>query len=112
MHEFTITRSLVTIACEAAAGRRVHCVKLDIGKLSGVVPDAIAFCFDAATQGTVLEGAQLNIRQIDGRARCRDCSAEFTVETMFGCCRCGSRRLMLMAGEELDLRAIELEEAV
>jgi hydrogenase nickel incorporation protein HypA/HybF len=111
MHELTITRNLITIVGEAAAARRVRCVMLDVGKLSGVMPSAIAFCFDAATQGTALDGARLDIRLIEGRARCADCTAEFLVETIFARCACGSHRITLVAGEELNVRAMELEEA-
>lgn len=111
MHELAITRNIVAIVGEAAAGRRVRRVMLDVGKLSGVMPDAIAFCFDAVAQGTALDGARLDIRQIDGRASCGDCGAEFAAETVFARCKCGSRRVTLIAGEELDIKAMELEEA-
>jgi hydrogenase nickel incorporation protein HypA/HybF len=111
MHELAITRNIVAIVGEAAAGRHVRRVMLDVGKLSGVIPDAIAFCFDAVVQGTELDGARLDIRQIDGRARCEVCSAEFAIVTTFARCECGSPRIVLLAGEELDVRAMELEEA-
>ncbi len=47
MHELGVTRNVVAIVDEAAKGRRVGRVTLKIGKLSGVVSDAVAFCFDA-----------------------------------------------------------------
>jgi hydrogenase nickel incorporation protein HypA/HybF len=111
MHELAITRSIVAIVGEAAAGRRVRRVMLDVGRLSGVMADSIAFCFDAVAQGTALEGARLDIRQIDGRASCVDCGTEFAADTIFARCTCGSRRVVLLAGEELDVKAMELEEA-
>jgi Zn finger protein HypA/HybF involved in hydrogenase expression len=43
MHELGITRNIVAIVADAANGRRVRCVTLEIGKLSGVMKDAIAF---------------------------------------------------------------------
>jgi Zn finger protein HypA/HybF involved in hydrogenase expression len=46
MHELAITRNIVAIVGEAARGRRVTRVTLEIGKLSGVMADAVAFCFD------------------------------------------------------------------
>jgi hydrogenase nickel incorporation protein HypA/HybF len=111
MHELAITRNIVAIIGEAAAGRRVRRVMLDVGKLAGVMPDAIAFCFDAVAQGTVLDGARLDIRQIDGRAGCDDCGSEFAAESIVVRCTCGSRRVRLIAGEELDIKAMEIEEA-
>ena len=47
MHELALTREIVAIVCEAAGGRRVHKVTLEIGQLSCVMPEAIEFCFDA-----------------------------------------------------------------
>ena len=41
----------------------------------GVMPDAIRFCFDVVAQGSALDGAALDIVEIPGRARCRDCGA-------------------------------------
>jgi len=111
MHELSITRNIVAIASEAAQGRRVRRVTLEVGKLSGVVPDALAFVFDVAAEGTALEGASLDIRAIEGRARCSDCGAEFPTATLFDACACGSRRTVQLAGEELNVKSIETEEA-
>ena len=36
--------------------------------------DAIAFCFPVVAEGTALAGAELDIRHIDGRAKCHDCA--------------------------------------
>ena len=80
MHELGITRNIVAIVGEAAGGRRVTRVTLEIGKLSGVMADAVAFCFDVVAQGTALEGASLEILEIDGRARCEACGIEFDAE--------------------------------
>lgn len=66
MHELSLTREIVSIACEAAAGQRVHTITLDIGQLACVSPDALEFCFDAVAQGTLAEGARLLIRRTDG----------------------------------------------
>jgi len=111
MHELGISRNIVAIVSEAARGRRVVRVTLEIGKLSGVMADALAFCFDATTVGTVLEGAVLDIREIDGRARCLRCQAEFDIATLLDACRCGSRQLKHVAGQELNVKSMELEEA-
>jgi hydrogenase nickel incorporation protein HypA/HybF len=110
MHELSVTRNIVAIVGEAARGRRVSRVTLEIGKLSGVMAEAVAFCFDIVAAGTALEGAMLDIRQLDGRARCQDCGAEFATETIFTPCPCGSRRSVRLQGEELNIKTMELEE--
>jgi hydrogenase nickel incorporation protein HypA/HybF len=111
MHELGITRNIVAIVGDAARGRAVRCVTLEIGKLSGVMSDAIVFCFDVAAVGTPLEGARLEILEIDGRARCEVCDAEFAITSLFTPCGCGSRRLVRLSGEELNIKSMELKEA-
>jgi hydrogenase nickel incorporation protein HypA/HybF len=111
MHELSITRNIVAIVDEAARGRRVCRVMLQIGKLSGVMPDAVLFCFDIVAQGTALHGARLDIEEIEARARCDTCGGESSLPHLGASCPCGSRRLTLIQGEELKIRTIELEEA-
>ena len=83
MHELGIVRNIVAIVGEAAKGRRVRRVSIEVGELSGVMTDAIAFCFEVVARGTLVEGAALEIREIEGRARCDACGAEFATETLF-----------------------------
>jgi hydrogenase nickel incorporation protein HypA/HybF len=111
MHELSITRNIVAIVSDCAQGRKVRRVTLEVGKLSGVMTDAIAFCFDVVAHGTVLEGASLDIIEVEGRARCTSCDAEFDMPTLYAACACGSRRLDRLQGEELKIKTMELEEA-
>ncbi|MEH1871849.1 hydrogenase maturation nickel metallochaperone HypA [Nostoc sp.] len=109
MHELGITQNIVAIVTEHAKGAKVQRVLLEIGKLSAIMPDAIQFCFDICTQGTVLEGATLEILEIPGLGRCRQCGAEISLDKPFGICNCGSGRLDLITGEELKIKEIEIE---
>lgn len=111
MHELAITCNIVDLVDEAANNRRVRRVTIEVGALSGVMSDAIAFCFDEVARGTALEGATLDIRQIEARARCRDCDAEFATPALYTPCTCGSIRLVRLQGEELNIKSMELEEA-
>ncbi|WP_017315142.1 hydrogenase maturation nickel metallochaperone HypA [Mastigocladopsis repens] len=110
MHELGITQNIVAIVSEYANGTKVRRVLLEIGKLSAILPDAVQFCFDVCTQGTVLEGAKLDILETPGLAKCHQCGAEIPLEKPFGSCRCGSVHLDLIAGEELKIKEIEIEE--
>ena len=111
MHEMGITQNIVSIVSEHAASRRVTRVRLEIGKLSAVMPDAVRFCFDVVSKGTVLEGAHLEIVEISGAAKCRSCGQEFPLDQPVGRCACGSRDLARLAGEELNIKEMELEAA-
>jgi hydrogenase nickel incorporation protein HypA/HybF len=110
MHELGITQNIVAIAAEHAQGAKVQRISLEIGKLSAIMPEAILFCFDVCCQGTVLEGAILEIIEIPGLARCRQCGAEVPLEQPFGICSCGSIELDVIAGEELKIKEMEIEE--
>jgi hypothetical protein len=46
MHELSISQGIVESVCDAVPDGRVLAVTVEIGKLSGVVPDAVRFCFD------------------------------------------------------------------
>lgn len=61
MHELGLTTELVAICVEHAQGRRVTRVRLEIGARAAVMPDALRFCFDVVSEGTVVEGALLEI---------------------------------------------------
>jgi hydrogenase nickel incorporation protein HypA/HybF len=111
MHELAITFGIVELVAEAARGRKVQRVTLEIGKLSGVVPAAIAFCFPEVARGTTAEAAFLDISEVEGRARCEACGNEFSMADLLAVCQCGSTRCRPVAGEELNLKSIELEEA-
>lgn len=111
MHELGITRNIVSIVSEHAKDKRVTRVRLEVGKLSAVMPDALLFCFDVAAKGTVLEGAELEIIEIPGQATCRECGTEVALESLVTACTCGSRNLERRSGEELNIKEMELEAA-
>ena len=110
MHELGITQNIVSIVSEHAKGKKVKRVLLEIGQLSAIMPDAVKFCFDVCSQGTVLENAKLEIIEIPGLAVCRQCGTEIALEKPFGKCNCGNTKLDLTAGEELKIKEIEVEE--
>ncbi|NIQ95142.1 MAG: hydrogenase maturation nickel metallochaperone HypA, partial [Desulfuromonadales bacterium] len=89
MHEVGITQSIIEIAEQHArrenAGR-IASVTVEIGTLSGVVPESVEFCFEACTSGTLAEGASLIIKRIQGRGRCGDCGDEFDLDTYTFAC--------------------------
>jgi hydrogenase nickel incorporation protein HypA/HybF len=109
MHELGITQNIIAIVSEKAGERKVRRVTLEIGKLSAIVPDAIRFCFDLCAEGTVLEGAQLEIREIDGRGSCSSCGSEMELNLMAGQCKCGSLDIKCTQGQELNIKEMEVD---
>ena len=110
MHELSITRNVVAIVAEHAAGKRVTRVRLEIGSLSAVMPDAIRFCFDICASDTALAGARLEIDEIPGRGRCGACKSEVAMGVPAGRCPdCGAAGLEVIAGQELNIKEMEVE---
>jgi hydrogenase nickel incorporation protein HypA/HybF len=110
MHEMSIIQSVVEICEGHAGGRRVTDVVLEIGGLSGVVPDSIEFCFEACTRGTLLEGARLKLEIVPGIGSCPVCSRQLPVASLFESCPdCGAFGLTVVSGEELRVKELELE---
>ena len=79
MHELSIANGIVEICAERAGDARVIRVRLEIGQLSAVMPDAVRFCFDVCARNTVVEGAALEIVETPGRALCRECDREVAI---------------------------------
>jgi len=82
-------------------------VVLEIGKLSGVVPDAIRL-FRRLRGGNAAAGASLDIVAIPARARCSACESELAIEDGIGLCPCGSADLVFLSGQELKIKAVEV----
>lgn len=113
MHELGITQSIVEIAEQTARNEgagQVLSVTVEIGELSGVVPEAVEFCYEACTQGTMLQGSRLVIIPVAGAGVCADCGIDVKIDNMtFSCPACGSYALQRTRGEELNIREVEIE---
>ena len=108
MHELAIVQDVIELVSESSRGARVARVVLEIGALSAVLPDAVRFCFDVASEGTPLAGAMLQIIETPGQARCRACGRTFELLQPFGRCACGGTDLEWLRGEELRIREMEV----
>jgi hydrogenase nickel incorporation protein HypA/HybF len=108
MHELAITQSVVDTVCEHAAGRRVRSVRVQVGALCAVVPDAMQFCFGLVAEGTVADGARLDLDLEPGSARCRTCGAEFGLSDPILLCPCGSADVEVLTGRDLKILTMEV----
>ncbi|WP_027944441.1 hydrogenase maturation nickel metallochaperone HypA [Amycolatopsis taiwanensis] len=108
MHELSITQCVVDAIAERFADSRVLAVRLEIGKLSGVVPDAVRFCFDLVAEGTSVAGARLDIDEPAGCATCRTCGGLFEIDQPILMCPCGSADVEVTSGGELRIFSVEV----
>ena len=113
MHEMSLAESVMEIIEDAARTQkfqRVRTVVLEIGKLAAVEPDAMRFCFDAVTRGSLAEGAQLEIIETPGAGRCMACGMTVALQEQYGLCpECGSPRIGIIAGNQMRVKDLEVE---
>ncbi|MFE2427763.1 hydrogenase maturation nickel metallochaperone HypA [Streptomyces sp. NPDC059373] len=115
MHEMSIAMAVVGQVEEAArtaGATAVSSVRLQVGELAGVVPDALSFCFELACAGTVLEGAELVAESVPARARCAPCADEWAVgmPPRLSCPVCGEATAELLSGRELQIVSVRWED--
>ncbi|MBB5157089.1 hydrogenase maturation nickel metallochaperone HypA/HybF [Saccharopolyspora phatthalungensis] len=108
MHELAITQGVVEAISHRIGEGRVVAVRLQIGKSSGVVADSVRFCFGPVTEGTILEGARLDIDEPVGQCCCRTCGEVFEPDPRFALCACGSADVEVRSGQELRILSVEV----
>ena len=109
MNEFSIAHGLLKDLQDESKKHgvsHVSRVHIRIGSLCGIVPEALTFAFEAASEGTVAEGAELNIGVVPARGRCNKCNIDFDVDddpSTFLCPQCGGIAAELISGRELEI---------
>lgn len=113
MHEMSLAEGVLQLVESTAEREQARCVKsvvLEIGALSAVEPEALRFCFDAITRGSVAEGARLDILLLPGQGICLACTAEVPMNERYGSCpHCGSHQMQATQGLSMRVKEIEIE---
>jgi hydrogenase nickel incorporation protein HypA/HybF len=126
MHELSLAHSIGEIALDTAREHSskgdqanevplvVGLVRVRVGDLAGVDPEALAFCFEVV-RGEWVEtaAAALEIQRCPARVRCLRClhESELSVDPLAdraGCPKCGGDRQDVIGGRELEVFGIEL----
>lgn len=112
MHELSIALSIVDVAGAEAEQRgvRATAVHLKLGAMSGVVKDALLFAWPEACRDSVLEGAELLIRDVPVIVWCPKCQADRPARSPYEiCCEiCGTPAPGIVSGRELEIVALEV----
>lgn len=113
MHELSIAMSIVDIACEYAkkeSAKTITEIEIELGSLSGVVYESLAFALEAATKNTIAEMAQFAINYVQAEADCLHCNTEFSPENFYAACpNCAQFGFNLKKGKELRVKSIQIE---
>lgn len=113
MHEAAIVQGVLDLATREAlknGGAPIQRIKLKLGEFRGVVREALEFSFAAMKQGTLAEGAELEIETIKLRVTCATCGEiECSPRDYnFFCPHC-AKPLQIVAGREMQIEYIDLE---
>lgn len=113
MHEMSLADSMLSIIEQTAreqSVRRVRAVVLEIGALACVEPDAMRFCFDAVTRGTIAEGAELRIIEKSGEGWCAACAKTVRLTERYGVCpACQGTQVAVTGGDRMRVLELDVE---
>lgn len=113
MHELSLAQHMIEMI-EAAARRegfaRARVVRLEVGVLSCVEPDAMQMAFEAVSQGTCVEGAELVLLATPGEGACPACGHRQSLATLYDACTaCDHLPMQVTSGTELRLKDLDVE---
>lgn len=112
MHEAGLAQSALDIASERAHERgatRIQGLVLQVGDLSGVVPEALRFALEALSAGTNAEGAWFEIEVVPVECHCPACNCPFRpMDVIYACPTCGTISSDVRQGHELTLLSMEV----
>ena len=113
MHEMSIAQSLIDIVRDEMLkhdAKSLRSVRLNVGQMTAIVPDALSFCFQVITDGTEMEGARLIMEIIPLMGYCSECEEEFEIKDYaFLCPSCGSTKINTIGGQDLSIVEIEVD---
>jgi hydrogenase nickel incorporation protein HypA/HybF len=108
MHELGLCSSIVDAIERRAGDREVLRVKVRVGRLHHVHPEAFEQSFAMAAMGTIAEDATAELVFLPVTERCGSCGEAWDSEDLQELCpRCGAADIELTGGEELVLELIE-----
>jgi hydrogenase nickel incorporation protein HypA/HybF len=113
MHEVSLMEQTLEIAIASAQEKnstRIHHLKMRVGEISGVVPDALNFAFDVVTRGTMAEGATIEIEMVSILCYCQHCDRDFhPVDAyIYECPDCQHFSAKILSGREIELSSLEV----
>ena len=113
MHEMSVVINTVNMAEEYArknGATKILKIVLEIGEFNSVVPEYIRYFFPDVVEGTMLEGAELEIETAVGMARCRNCGNEYPwKQSDYRCPICKSEECSIISGRDFVIKEIAVQ---
>jgi hydrogenase nickel incorporation protein HypA/HybF len=113
MHELSIAMSILESLEEEIARRECEppeAVHIRVGRLSGVVPDALQSAYELAAEQTPFARSRLVIEEVPVVIYCASCGRNQPAESpgWFSCRDCHALSSEIVSGRELEITALEL----
>lgn len=112
MHELPVTMSILSIVLEHAKNvqaNKIVQIRLNIGELSGIVPEYIQLQFEMLSKDTVAAGASILFQHPPTKLRCRNCDIVFTPKDQkWNCPSCGEEKIEIVSGRECSVESMEV----
>ncbi len=110
MHELGLCEAIVGAIEKRAGDRPVASVRVRVGRLHHVHPEAFEQSFEMAAAGTVASDARADLVLLPVRARCGSCQEDIEADEIpLACPTCGGIDMELTGGDELTLESIEYQ---
>lgn len=115
MHEFSICQTIVNSILEQAGKadppvERITKTRIKAGELRQLVRENLEFAYEHLTRDTIAEGSKLEIEIMPIEGLCRDCRWQGLIDSKsLSCGSCGSVRMDIQKGRELELTSMEVE---
>jgi len=114
MHELSIALSILDLAAEEARRQgnvRVLGIHLKLGRLSGVVKEALLSAYELVRASTPFEEAQLVIEEVPVLVHCPTCRTTRAVVSVqqLWCAECGTPSAEVVSGRDLEIVAMEIQ---
>jgi hydrogenase nickel incorporation protein HypA/HybF len=115
VHELSIAQSIVEMVSahvEETGSARVLEVRLRVGALAGIAKEPLLFCYEIATQDTVLAGSKLVVNEVPVAIFCPVCLTERELPgcQLFRCPVCDTPSGDIRRGHELEIESMVVDE--
>lgn len=114
MHELSVALRIVEALDLELAGEGeelvVASVAIQIGALTGLVPEALQFSWDLATENSRLRESRLDIEWADAAGYCPECQDERIITNLqsFRCPVCQTPIGQITGGNELEILTMQI----
>ncbi|MEV8631701.1 hydrogenase maturation nickel metallochaperone HypA [Streptosporangium sp. NPDC051023] len=109
MHEFGIAEAILTAVEDRADGRRVRRARVYAGAMLRVTEPAVNHAFAVVAEGSLAEGAQVELVIVPVQLICRACGqTAASAAPLATCPECGGVDIETEGGDDLVLESIQI----